>query len=90
VRDEFLIPPETWRSEICAPAMLDPIATARTLARAGFSRRDGKNLTVNERLPGFKKPVRVYAISAALLEAEDDKTEAAGDKATNAAMKGAL
>jgi putative DNA primase/helicase len=89
-RDEFLIPPETWRSEICAPAMLDPIATARTLARAGFSRRDGKNLTVNERLPGFKKPVRVYAISAALLEAEDDKTEAAGDKATNAAMKGAL
>jgi putative DNA primase/helicase len=27
-RDEFLIPPETWRAEVCAPAGLDPTATA--------------------------------------------------------------
>lgn len=74
-RDEFLIPPETWRSDICAPATIDPITTARTLAEAGFLRRDGKNLTVKERLPGFANPVRVYAVSAALLES----AEADGD-----------
>ena len=67
-RDEFLIPPETWRAEVCAPAGLDPTATARTLAEAGFLRRgDGKNLMPKERLPGFANPVRVYAVSAALL-----------------------
>ena len=70
-RDEFLIPPETWRAEVCAPATLDPIATARTLAEGGFLRRDGKNLMVKERLPGFANPVRVYAVSAALLESAE-------------------
>ena len=70
-RDEFLIPPETWRTEICAPATLDPIATARTLAARGFLRRDGKNLAVKERLPGLANSVRVYAVSAALLESPD-------------------
>ena len=76
-RDEFLIPPQTWRAEICAPAALDPTATARTLAEGGFLRRDGKNLTVKERLPGIANPVRVHAVSAALLEAADDETETA-------------
>ena len=90
VRDEFLIPAETWRSEICAPAMLDPIATARALAKASFSRRDGKNLTVNERLPGFSRPVRVYAVSATLLEADEDKTDAATVAAASAATESAL
>ena len=67
-RDEFLILPELWRTEICAPAALDPVATAQTLDNAGFLRRDGKNLEAKERLPGFANPVRVYAISAAMLE----------------------
>ena len=72
-RDEFLIPPETWRAEVCAPAGLDPTATARTLAEAGFLRRgEGKNLMPKERLPGFANPVRVYAVSAALLEVADE------------------
>jgi putative DNA primase/helicase len=76
-RDEFLIPPETWRSDVCAPAALDPVATARTLAEGGFLRRDGKNLTVKERLPGFANPVRVYAVSAALVEAGEDDARVA-------------
>jgi hypothetical protein len=76
VRDEFLIPPETWRTEVCAPAGLDPIATSRTLAQAGFLRRDGKNLTVNERLPGVGK-TRVYAVSAGLLETVEADADAA-------------
>ena len=76
-RDEFLIPPETWRAEVCAPAGLDPTATARTLAEAGFLRRgDGKNLMPKERLPGFENPVRVYAVSAALLEVANDDGKA--------------
>jgi len=79
-RDEFLIPSETWRTEVCAPAGLDPSATARTLASKGFLRRgEGKNLSVKERLPGIEGPVRVYAVSAALLEAPNDDAE--GSKA---------
>lgn len=75
-RDEFLIPRETWRADLCAPAMLDPIATARTLAEGGFLRRDGKNLMVKERLPGFANPMRVYAVSAALLDADAPEGDA--------------
>lgn len=74
-RDEYLIPPETWRAEICAPAGLDPIACARTLAASGFLRRgEGKNLMARERLPGMGA-LRVYAISASLLEAGGDGSE---------------
>jgi hypothetical protein len=75
-RDEFLIHPETWRTEVCTPATLDPMATARTLAERGFLRRDGNNLAVKERLPGFANPVRVYAISAALLESPEADADA--------------
>ncbi len=74
-RDEYLIPPETWRAEICGPAGLDPIACARTLAASGFLRRgEGKNLMARERLPGMGA-LRVYAISASLLEAAGDGSE---------------
>jgi hypothetical protein len=83
-RDEFLIPPETWRAEVCAPAMLDPVATARTLAEHKFLRRDGKNLTVKERLPGFAKPIRVYAVSAALLESDETDTGSPKEHGTEA------
>jgi putative DNA primase/helicase len=77
-RDEFLIPPETWRTEMCAPAGLDATATARTLEKRGFLRRgEGKNLMPKERLPGFANPVRVYAVSAALMEAVDEDADAA-------------
>jgi uncharacterized protein (DUF927 family) len=72
-RDEFLIPPETWRTEVCAPAALDPTATARTLHEAGFLRvTSDRDRTVKERLPGFPNPVRVYAVTAALLDAVDE------------------
>jgi hypothetical protein len=75
-RDEFLIPPETWRAEVCAPVGLDPTATARTLDARGFLRRgEGKNLSVKERLPGCPSPMRVYAVKADLLEAPADDAE---------------
>lgn len=76
--DEFLIPPEVWRAEVCAPAGLDPQATARTLIEAGALRRPSgatDRLTVRERVPGVEGPASVYAISASLLEApaEDER-----------------
>lgn len=77
-RDEFLIPPEMWRAELCVPAALDPIATARTLVEGGFLRRDRKNLTVNERIPGIGR-MRVYAVKAALLKSADADTGTAED-----------
>jgi uncharacterized protein (DUF927 family) len=71
-RDEYLIPSETWRAEICTPAGLDPAETARTLAASGYLRRGGdRNLMARERLPGMGA-LRVYAISAALLETAGD------------------
>jgi putative DNA primase/helicase len=81
-RDEFLIPPETWRAEVCGPAGLDGSATARTLAERKVLRRgEGKNLAVKERLPGVTRPVRVYAVSAALLETTADPAEGGGEGA---------
>jgi uncharacterized protein (DUF927 family) len=77
-RDEFLIPSETWRSLVCAPAALDPVATARTLAAKGYLRRgEDNNLAVKERLPDCVDSVRVYAVSVGILEASDD-TDAGG------------
>ena len=77
-RDEYLIPAETWRLEVCAPASLDPTATARTLAANGFLRRgEARNLMVKERLPGVGA-LRVYAIEADLLETAGD--DAAGQR----------
>lgn len=78
-RDEYLIAPEVWRAEVCAPAGLDPTATARTLAEAGFLRREMPDrLAVKERVPGLVNPARFYAVSAALLEApEAPKAEGA-------------
>lgn len=66
---------------MCAPGTLDPVVTARTPAAGGFLRRDGKNLTVKERLPDFATPVRVCAVSAALVEAPDDDSGAPEDDA---------
>ena len=78
-RDEYLIPAETWRADVCAPAGLDPIATARTLAANDYLRRgEGKNLMANERVPGVGT-LRVYAINAAMLEtAKDEGTTGRG------------
>lgn len=76
-RDEFLVPPELWRAEVCGPAGLDPAATARALAAGGFLRRgEGNNLMPKERLPGIGAK-RVYAISAALVENVEDAGERA-------------
>ena len=68
-RDEYLIAPEVWRTELCAPASLDPTETARTLAKAGVLRRGEQGrLQAEERVPGQARAVRVYAVSAAVLE----------------------
>lgn len=68
-RDEYLILPEVWNTDVCGPAGLDPVATAKALAIAGGLRRGSDRLTVKERVPGLENPAWVYAVSAALLEA---------------------
>lgn len=76
-RDEYLIPAETWKAEVCSPAGLDPTATARTLAANGYLRRgEGKNMMPKERLPGVGG-LRVYAIKADLLNTTMDEGEVA-------------
>jgi uncharacterized protein (DUF927 family) len=63
---EWLVPPETWRSEICAG--LDPVFVARTLSERGMLKRDaeGKN-SCAERIHGRKK-ARFYVITAKLFD----------------------
>ena len=74
--DEYLFPLETWRSEVCAPVGLDPTATARTLKDAGFLRvpPKGKDRSVKERIPGHANPMRLYAVSGAILGVAEGET----------------
>jgi uncharacterized protein (DUF927 family) len=78
-RDEYLIAPEIWKAEVCAPAGLDPAETARTLAEAGFLRCGERGrLQAEERVPGQARATRVYAVSAELLEVPDCSAPGAG------------
>lgn len=63
---EYLIMPESWKSEVCAG--MDPTAAARALHKRGLLRAgtDGK-LTNKQRLPGSKNPVRVYVIASDII-----------------------
>jgi putative DNA primase/helicase len=63
---EYLILPETFRTEVCAGQ--DFMAVARELAKRGFLVREGTNLTIKPRLPEMGS-TRVYCIRAAVLEA---------------------
>jgi putative DNA primase/helicase len=61
---EWLIPPETWRAEICAG--LDPKAVARTLSEAGILRRSDDGFQQVRKIRG--KSTRVFVIGAAIIE----------------------
>ena len=61
---EWLIPPETWRAEICAG--LDPKAVARTLGEAGILRRSDDGFQQVRKIRG--KSTRVFVIGAAIIE----------------------
>ena len=61
---EWLIPPETWRAEICAG--LDHKAVARTLSEAGILRRSDDGFQQVRKIRG--KSTRVFVIGAAIIE----------------------
>ncbi len=65
---EWLIPPETWKAEICAG--LDPKDVARTLAERGLISRIGDGFQAVRSLNGASK--RVYVINARILSGGDD------------------
>ncbi len=70
-RDEYLIMPEVFRDEIARAAGFDPTALAQTLAEAGALKCGRVRLTMTVRIPGCGT-VRLYAISATLIEDSDD------------------
>jgi putative DNA primase/helicase len=61
---EWLIPPETWRGEICAG--LDPKLVARTLWQAGILRRASDGFQQVRTIDGASK--RVFVIGAAIFD----------------------
>ena len=65
---EWLIPPETWKAEICAG--LDPKFVARTLAERGFLARIGDGNVAVRTIGGTSK--RVYVVTARILSGGDD------------------
>jgi uncharacterized protein (DUF927 family) len=65
----YFVLPLAWRTEVCRG--IDSQLAARALADRGWLKREGKNLTVKETIPGHGRP-RVYAVSGALLEGDAD------------------
>jgi len=67
---EWLILPETWKTDICAG--LNPTAVAKALAARGMLKPDSKGgYSRPERIAGNQKPIRVYVVTMAILtEAE--------------------
>ena len=65
---EWLILPETWKSEICAG--LDAVFVARTLAERGMLLRVGDGFQPVRRIRGSNK--RVYVITARILAGGND------------------
>jgi len=64
---EYLVLPESWRSEVCSG--LDPVAAAKVLADRGMLARgsDGK-LQDRQRVPGFANPIRCYRLTSKVLD----------------------
>jgi putative DNA primase/helicase len=65
---EWLIPPEIWKSEICAG--LDPKAVAKALGERGMLQKAGDGWQPLRRIGG--RVVRVYAVTAAIFEGGDN------------------
>lgn len=68
---QWLIPPETWKAEVCQG--LDPIVVARTLAGRQMLKRakDGFQSVVKSE----GAPKRVYFITARIFEGSTDEVE---------------
>ena len=63
---EWLILPETWKTEVCAS--LNPTAVAKALAARGMLKPDSESgYSRPERIAGNQKPVRVYVITMAIM-----------------------
>jgi len=63
---EWYVPPETWKSEVCA--WLDPKTTARTLGDLGMLQRASDGFQRVANING--RSTRVYVITAAILDGE--------------------
>jgi uncharacterized protein (DUF927 family) len=68
---QWLIPPETWKSEVCDG--LDPILVARTLAERQMLKRAPDRFQSVVKIKGTAK--RVYAITARIFEGSTDEAE---------------
>ena len=64
----WLVPPETWKTEVCSG--LDPVATARILAEHGMLKRDKGKFQRPERTPAGQ--LRVYVVTAAVFDGGSD------------------
>jgi len=60
----WMIPSETWRTEICGG--LDPKMVARTLAERGMLERAGDGFQPVRKIGGVNK--RVYVITASIFD----------------------
>lgn len=67
---EWLIPPETWKSEVCQG--LDPNLVARTLAERRMLKRANDGFQSVVKIEGTSK--RVYIIAARIFEGSTDGT----------------
>ena len=66
---EWMIPPEVWKSEICAG--LDSTMVARTLSERGMLRRAGDGFQPVRKIDGANK--RVYAVTAKIFDGGGDE-----------------
>ena len=66
---EWLIPPEIWRTEVCAG--LNPTAVAKALAERGILRPDSDgSYSRPERIQRGQKPTRVYVMTMKIMTEE--------------------
>ena len=71
VDQEWLIPPETWKSEVCQG--LDPMVVARTLAERQMLKRANDGFQCVVKVEGA--PRRVYVITARIFHGSTDDVE---------------
>jgi uncharacterized protein (DUF927 family) len=69
---QWLIPPETWKSEVCDG--LDPILVARTLAENQMLKRAADGFQSVVKINGTSK--RVYIITPRIFDGSTDQAEA--------------
>jgi putative DNA primase/helicase len=69
--EQWMIPPQTWRTEVCAG--LNPTDVGKALAKHGMLLPgQGDKLSRSERIHEGESTKRVYVVTAAILAGEDD------------------